>query len=180
MSTKVSALLFFCLIIFSGVAEAKNPENFKVKCATDDSTLELSEHKGKIVVLHFLLKTECPYCLRYTRDYAALAEKDSDVVHVFLKPDSEEEIRKWTAGLDNQGLRDLPKIYRDADAKIADQFKIPDGYKFHGQIVHYPALIILDGKGSERFRYVGKSNSDRMAIKDFEEKLGSIKSGKAK
>lgn len=173
----VSAL---CLMISACAVQADNPENFKVKSATDDSTFELSEHKGKTVVLHFLLKTECPICMRYTHDYAALAEKSSDVVHVFLKPDSEDDIKAWTEGLDKRGLDELPKIYRDVDAKIADEYKIPNGYKFHGQTVHYPALIILNGKGKEQFRYVGKSNSDRLSVKDFEAKLAELKKGSKK
>ena len=170
----------FCLMISACAVQADNPENFKVKSATDDSTFELSEHKGKTVVVHFLLKTECPICMRYTHDYAALAEKSSDVVHVFLKPDSEDDIKAWTEGLDKRGLDELPKIYRDEDAKIADEYKIPNGYKFHGQTVHYPALIILNGKGKEQFRYVGKSNSDRLSVKDFEAKLAELKKGSKK
>lgn len=170
----------FCLMIFACAVQADNPKNFKVKSATDDSTFELSEHKGKTVVMHFLLKTECPICMRYTHDYAALAEKNSDVVHVFLKPDSEEDIKAWTKGLDKRGLDELPRIYRDEDAKIADEYKIPNGYKFHGQTVHYPAMIILDGKGKEQFRYVGKSNSDRLSVDDFEAKLAELKNGNKK
>jgi peroxiredoxin Q/BCP len=177
MKTIVAALLAFNLCVSASVAQTENPTNFKVKSATDDSTFELSEQKGKIVVLHFLLKTECPICMRYTHDYAALAEKSSDVVHVFLKPDSEDDIKAWTEGLDKRGLAELPRIYRDVDAKIAEEYKIPDGYKFHGQTVHYPALIILDGEGKERFRYVGKSNTDRLSIEDFEEKLAESKKG---
>lgn len=63
------------------------------------------------------------------------------------------------------------KVWRDPDAKLADQFKIRNGYKFHGQTVHYPALVALDGKGKELLRHVGKSNSDRMSVKDFTTKL---------
>ncbi len=164
-----------CLMISACAVHADNPENFKVKSATDDSFFELSEHEGKTVVLHFLLKTECPICMRYTHDYAALAERNTNVIHVFLKPDSEDEIKAWTDGLDKRGLAELPKIYRDEDARIADEYKIPSGYKFHGQTVHYPALIILDGDGKERFRYVGKSNADRLSIKDFEAKMAELK-----
>jgi peroxiredoxin Q/BCP len=171
MRIGIVALLASWLMTFAAAVQAENPADFKVKSVLDDSTFELSQHKGRTVVLHFLLKTECPICLRYTHDYAALAEKNSDVVHVFLKPDSEDDIKAWAEGLDKRGLAELPKIYRDEDAKIADQYRIPKGYKFHGQTVHYPALIILDGKGKEQFRYVGKSNSDRLSVKDFEAKL---------
>lgn len=155
------------LLICTLPALALAAGDFTVKSATDDSTFQLSKHSGKVVVLHFLLKTECPFCLKYTHDYSVLAEKNPDVVHVFLKPDSESEIKSWAEKLDKKELKNLPKVYCDPDAKLADEFKIPNGYKFHGQTVHYPALIALDGKGKELFRYVGKSNSDRMAVENF-------------
>ncbi|MBL8816352.1 MAG: redoxin domain-containing protein [Planctomyces sp.] len=180
MKIGITILFVMSLLVSGRALNAENPSNFKVRSATDDSAFELSKHRGKTVVLHFLLKTECPYCLRYTHDYAALAEKNSEVVHVFLKPDSEGDIQKWAESLDRQGLMDLPKIYRDPGAKIAGQFKIPNGYKFHGQSVHYPALIVLDEEGMERFRYVGKSNADRMSVKDFEAKLVELNKERAK
>ena len=163
----VSSLLLTCALTAVAVAA----DDFTVKSATDDSTFQLSKHRGQVVVLHFLLKTECPFCLRYTHDYSVLAEKNPEVVHVFLKPDSEAEIKSWAEKLDKNDLKNLPKVYRDPDAKLADEFKIPNGYKFHGQTVHYPALVALDGKGKELFRYVGKSNSDRMSVGDFTAKL---------
>jgi peroxiredoxin Q/BCP len=159
------------LLTCSHTGLAAATADFTVKSATDDSTFQLSKHSGKVVILHFLLKTECPFCLKYTHEYSVLAEKNPDVVHVFLKPDSESEIKSWSEKLNKNELKDLPKVYRDPDAKLADEFKIPNGYKFHGQTVHYPALIALDGKGEELFRHVGKSNSDRMAVKDFTAKL---------
>ncbi len=67
-----------------------------------------------------------------------------------------------------------PTIYRDAGAKLAKRFGIPDGYQFHGQNVHYPALIVLDGDGKEMFRYVGKNNGDRMPKDEFVKKLESM------
>lgn len=152
-----------------GLAAA--PTDFTVESATDGSSFQLSKNGGKVVILHFLLKTECPYCLKYTHDYSVLAEKSPDVVHVFLKPDSESEIKSWSERLSRSELKALPRIYRDADARLADAFEIPNGYQFHGQTVHYPALIALDGKGKELFRYVGKSNSDRMTVRDFTAKL---------
>lgn len=175
MRVNLSAAIVFCLLVTACAVQADNPQNFKVKSATDDSTFELSSQKGKTVILHFLLKTECPYCMRYTHEYAKLADKNEDVLHVFLKPDTEEEIKAWIKGLDKKGLSELPKIYRDVDANLADKFRIPDGYKFHGQSVHYPALVILDANGKEQFRYVGKSNSDRMSTRDFEAKLAELK-----
>lgn len=166
------------LVAFSLTVRAENPTDFKVASATDDSTFQLSKHRGKVVALHFLLKTECPFCLKYTHEYSVLAENEPGVTHLFLKPDSESEIKVWAGKLTKDDLKDLPKVCRDPDARLADQFKIPNGYKFHGQTVHYPALVVLDGEGRELFRYVGKNNSDRMSVKDFKTKLTAT-NGKA-
>jgi thioredoxin-dependent peroxiredoxin len=155
--------------------QADNSSDFVVPSALDDSEFQLSEHRGKTVVLHFLLKTECPFCLKYTHDYAKLAADTPDVVHLFLKPDSVKEIQEWASHIDKKDLKDLPKIYRDAEAKLASRFKIPDGYKFHGQSVHYPALVAIDGQGKELFRYVGKSNRDRMPPAEFSKRLAMTK-----
>ncbi len=105
--------------------------------------------------------------MRYTRDYALLAAKTPEVVHVFLKPDNIKEIKNWANNLDKADLKDAPRIFQDPNANLAKKYAIPDGYKFHGQSVHFPALIVLDGQGKEVFRYVGKSNSDRLPIADF-------------
>lgn len=138
----------------------------------------LSEAKGQYVALHFLLKTECPFCLRYTHEYASKADKVPGVVHVFLKPDSADATAKWMDKMDKRDLEALPVIYRDEDAKLAKAFGVPDGYAFHGEKVHFPALILLDPKGSEVYRYVGKSNSDRLPFDEFAAKMAEFKAEK--
>lgn len=163
--------VFLTFFIAVSTTRAANPADFTVESALDASKFQLSKNGGKVVVLHFLLKTECPVCLRHTHDYAALAATTPDVLHIFLKPDSDAEIKAWAGKISKDDLRDTPVIYRDPNAKLAKQFGIPDGYKFHGQTVHFPALIALDGNGQELFRYVGRSNSDRMSIADFTAKL---------
>lgn len=169
-----TSILFICLTIaltLGGVAE--NPADFTLPSVSEGKAFRLSEHRGKVVVLHFLLKTECPVCLRYTHTYAAAAAKadGQDFINVFVKPDSEAEIQKWAGKISQDGLLNAPVIYRDADAALAKAFGIPDGYRFHGQTVHYPALVALGIDGKEAFRYVGKSNTDRMAVSDFIAKL---------
>jgi len=62
-------------------------------------------------------------------------------------------------------------IYQDLNAKLADQFNIPNGYQFHGQVVHYPALILLNKNGEEVFRYIGKNNSDRFSFDQLKAKI---------
>jgi len=171
---------FLILSLITAVVHAANPTDFTVESPTHDTTFTLSEQKDKLIVLHFLLKTECPYCIKYTNDYAKMARKTPDVLHLFLKPDSADEIKVWTGKLNTDDLNSLPVIYRDPDARLAKEFDIPDGYKFHGQTVHYPALVLLDSSGKELFRYVGKSNSDRMKPDDFMAKLKVVKQKKAK
>lgn len=159
---------------------AQSVENFTLDAIVEDSKakvdskFELKDHKGKTVVLHFLLKTECPFCLKYTNQYAQLAATTPDVVHLFIKPDSEKDILSWVKKLAKvEGIKP-PTIYRDAGAKLAKRFGIPDGYQFHGQNVHYPAMVVLDGDGKEMFRYVGKNNSDRMPKDEFVKKVESM------
>lgn len=149
-----------------------NPENFTVHSVTGTNTFTLAAAKGKFVALHFLLKTECPYCIRHTHEYAKKAAVNSNVIHVFLKPDTKAEIKAWAAKLGGDAIK-LP-IYRDADATLAKAYNIPDGYKFHGQAVHFPALVLLNGEGKEVFRYIGKSNADRLDYEKFAVKLKEL------
>jgi peroxiredoxin Q/BCP len=164
---------FASVVLIAPVLMAQNtpPKDFTVESPTHKESFTLSEAKGKTVVLHFLLKTECPLCLRYTQTYAKQSKDRSDVVHVFLKPDSVAEIKKWASHLDAKSLKKSPVIYRDADAKLAKAYGIPDGYAFHGESVHYPATVVLNEQGEELFRYVGKSNADRLSYEDFEKRL---------
>ena len=97
---------------------------------------------------------------------------DSRVVHLFLKPDTDAEIKAWASKLGEDSLK--VAIYRDPDAALAKAYSIPDGYKFHGQTVHYPALVLLDASGKEVFRYVGKSNGDRLDCEKFSAKLKDL------
>lgn len=150
------------------------PADFKVEAPADGTVFQLSNAKGKYVALHFLLKTECPICLRYTRTLAQQAAMLPDVVQVFLKPDSADDIKAWTAHLGEDAGKSVV-IYRDADAKLAREYAIPDGYKFHGQTVHYPALVLLDPAGKEVFRYVGKDNSDRFGFDQLKAKIAELK-----
>ena len=155
--------------------QAGNPEDFTLESPTHRTEFSLSAAKGKHVALHFLLKTECPFCLKHTHDFAALGAATPDVMHVFIKPDSATEIKTWSEHLSQEGLKELPVIYRDADARLAKAFGIPHGYQFHGQVVHYPALVLLGPDGKEVFRHIGKSNADRLSTADFTRQLAQVK-----
>ena len=155
------------------------PTEFTVESPVDGKVFKLSDAKGKYVALHFLLKTECPFCLRHTRDYARQAASMADVTHVFLKPDGTEEIKSWSTKANKGDEFADVTIYRDPDARLAKEFGIPDGYQFHGQTMHFPALILLNPSRKEVFRYVGKNNTDRFSVQQFAAKLAELKENPA-
>jgi peroxiredoxin Q/BCP len=153
---------------------AQEIKDFTLKSATNNVTFTLSKSKGKLIVLHFLLKTECPYCIKHTNEYFEKASTLPNVLQVFIKPDDEKEIKVWADKLKGNSDLEYP-IYQDPEGKLADRFKIPSGYAFHRQIVHYPALILLNEKGEEIFRYVGKNNTDRFSFEDLKNKIQELK-----
>ncbi len=165
--------LLILLLCLSTPLMAQMPSNINLQSATDNSTFNLSKEKGKFVALHFLLKTECPYCIRHTQDYFKKAATLKNVLQIFIKPDTELEIRGWSGKLAAADLKNFP-IYRDPDAKLAKQLGITDGYKFHNQIVHYPATILIDPDGKEVYRYVGKNNSDRLSFDQLVLKVNEL------
>ena len=167
--------LSLAAVLVGLTACAAPPADFTVESPLDGAKFHLAEAQGKYVALHFLLKTECPFCLRHTRDYTKRAGSAPEVVQVFLKPDSAEEIKQWAADLGEETTAQHPPIYRDPDASLAKAFAIPDGYQFHGQVVHFPALVLLDPAGREVFRYVGKSNTDRLSFDQLTAKVAELK-----
>jgi peroxiredoxin Q/BCP len=165
--------LILLTVLFGLTAQAQKIENFKLSSVTDKSTFTLKKAKGKYVVLHFLLKTECPYCIRHTNEYFEKSGSLPNVIQVFIKPDNEQEIKEWAKKIKSNNSNLYP-IYQDRNAQLADRLNIPSGYQFHGQIVHYPALIIINKKGEEVFRYVGKNNSDRFSFDKLKMKLEEL------
>lgn len=168
-----AAFVTFLAVSFVSLSRAEPPADFSLRSATSDSGFHLKEAQGKYVVLHFLLKTECPVCLRYTQDYAARSATLPNVMQVFVKPDTDKEIEAWSKKLTAEEAKELP-IYRDPDAKLAKAFGIPDGYAFHGEVVHYPATVLLGPDGKEVFRYVGKNNRDRLSFDQLAAKLKEL------
>ncbi len=173
----IKQLFFTGLLLFAqmiSLAQSTNPTDFTLYSASDSSKFVLSANKGKYVVLHFLLKTECPYCMRHTLDYAINADSLPDVVQVFIKPDAKEDLDKWTAKVPDKALEKFA-IYHDPNAALAKKFKIKGGYDFHNETIYYPALIILDPAGKEVFRYIGTSNSDRYSFAQLQAKMKELK-----
>ena len=164
----------------AGASLVRDPDGHAIRLVADDDhpapavpDFELPPPNGKFTAIHFLLMTECPYCMRLTRDYTARAKELPEVQQFFLKPDSAAEILKWSAHLGGDAS-DRPVIHRDPDARWAKHFRIPGGYKFHGQTVHYPALVLLDPDGKEVFRYIGKNNTDRLPFDRFAAKVKGL------
>lgn len=170
-------LLTSLALLFSPLVEAA-PAEFTVESPVDGRKFSLAEARGKYVALHFLLKTECPVCLRHTRDFAKRTAELPEVVQIFLKPDSADEIKRWVGHLGGDALNQIT-IYRDPDAALAKTFGIPDGYKFHGEVVHFPALVLLDPEGREVFRHVGKNNTDRFDFDQLTAKVAELKKSPA-
>ncbi len=171
-------------LVLNTYAQENTRTEFVVHGVDQDAVFKLSDAKGKYVALHFLLKTACPYCMAHTITYARRAEELPDVIQVFLKPDTDEEIKNWRMSLDkkNNAVEEialkLPVIYRDPEAELAKVFEIPFGYQFHGQEVHYPALVLIGPDGKEVFRYVGEKNSDRFEFDELIKKLTELKESK--
>lgn len=166
-----SLLLFLFALPILLLSQGQAPVNFNLPSGTDTSQFNSQDAKGKYIVLHFLLKTECPYCLKHTTEYLQEAPLFPDVIHLFIKPDKEYLIKEWAQKIPQQ--TDVP-IYRDINAALAKKLNIPFGYAFHGQTVHYPALIILNKEGVEVFRYIGEDNTDRYTFSRFAKKMRTL------
>lgn len=150
--------------------------DFTVQQVNGFDAFTLSDARGEWVTLHFLLKTECPICLRTTRTYAERADEALGMRQIFLKPDDPDDTTGWLSKY-RPGEKGVPAVYRDENAQLAERFGIPDGYAFHGETVHYPALIIIDPLGREVFRKVGTSTIDRMDFDDYLAKLDELQRG---
>ncbi len=103
-------------------------------------------------------------------------------VAIAVLGDEDEAIAQWKTSYLDKFLSEttsgaVPVIYSDQDARLAETFGIPDGYEFHDEVVHYPALIIIDPEGNEVFRYVGESNRDRITFDQFTATIADLKAG---
>ena len=71
-TAKLKVLIALMLVSLAIQASHANPNDFTVQSVTSTNVFKLSEAKGKLVALHFLLKTECPCCIRHTHDSPAI------------------------------------------------------------------------------------------------------------
>ncbi len=163
-----AALVASVLYAGTGAALAAEADIRDFSLSFAGRTFRLSEHRGEFVAVHFLLKTECPMCGKFVREIVRNGPSVAGVRHIFLKPDAESDVNAFREKLGEAGKQ--VALFRDADAALAKELKIPDGYEFHGERVHYPATVLFGPDGREVFRYVGQNNTDRLPF----DKLASI------
>lgn len=181
-SIRTAAIAAFSAVAIAGLAFAAKGDpvaDFTLNAVGGGEPFTLSKARGKYVALHFLLKTECPVCLRYTHETFTGGKAEADLVQVYIKPDAEAEIAGWMAKVPKDQAGEVPTIHRDPDATLAKAMGIPDGYQFHGQVVHYPALVVIDPDGKELFRYVGKANTDRFSWEKLKQGLAADRARRA-
>ena len=77
-------VIVFAIFTLSISTNGQNPIDFELKSVTNQKVFNLSKVKGNFVALHFLLKTECPYCLRHTHEYFINSDSLPNVVQVFI------------------------------------------------------------------------------------------------
>ena len=71
-----ASLILLCIAATPTTAPA--PKDFTLEAVAPP--FKLSHAKGNFVALHFLLKTECPYCLKHVHTYAMRARELADVM----------------------------------------------------------------------------------------------------
>ncbi|MBI5834737.1 MAG: redoxin domain-containing protein [Armatimonadetes bacterium] len=149
-------------------AQAANPVDFTLPAAVGGPPFVLGHQRGRVVVLHWLLRGDVTEDRNEIRDYLALAKTMPGVAHVFLKADSGDVLNDWANRLSAVASR---LVFRDADYAVAKQFGLVDDYRYRGQTSVHPAIIALDSAGEEMFRYEARDAADRLPIKEFRARL---------
>ncbi len=162
------------IALFQMSAKKVNPVDFTLQSATDTSKFVLSQHKGKYVVLHFLIAKDDMHCTLQTGEYAFKCDQLPNVVQVFIKPNNKDAISKWVNNVPDMVLKKF-QIYMDPDATLAKKFSVKSGLVFNGESMPYPTTIVLDGSGKEVYRYTGATNFDRLSFDKLAEKINELK-----
>lgn len=135
---------------------------------TDHHTFSIADAKGKYLALHFLTKTDTAECTAFVREFLRQGASVAGVMHVFIKPDSEGEVKAWAA----QFKDDAATIFLDPDSALAKDLKVPDGLSIGGTTSIYPVSIVFDPARQELFRHEGKAHHDHITFEAFKGKLG--------
>ena len=158
---------------------SETPRQYRLFAMDGSGEVTIQELKGQYTALHFLLKTECLFCLMHTRTYALQGEMYPEVRHLFIKPDEEAAIERWTESLLDEasgappGL-EVPAIYRDPHGSVARHLRITHGYEYHGELMRFPAFVLIDPDGTEVYRYIGQNTGDRFGFERFANLMQAI------
>lgn len=139
----------------------------------DHHTFALADAKGKYLALHFLTKSDTAAdtaeCAKFVQDVLRSAPTVAGVMHVFIKPGSEGEVKAWAA----QFNEDAARVFLDPDGALAKDLKVPDGLSINGTTSTYPTTIVFDTSGKELFRHEGRSAHDHIAFDALKRQLES-------
>lgn len=134
-----------------------------LSAATDSHPFMIADAKGHYLALHFLTKTDTTECTAFVREYLRAAPGVAGVMHVFIKPDEQSEVKVWSMQFKN----DAAAIFVDKDSALANDLKVPGGLAIASTTSNFPATIVFDREGRELFRHVGKSHDDHMLFTEF-------------
>lgn len=148
---------------------AETPTTFTVGDA--GRRFDSATARGGYLAVHFLLNDECPYCGRLVREYTDKGPTLAGVRHIFVQHVGEAAFAETLAAAPDPST----PLYRDVGGALAERFKIDGGYAFHGMMMTYPALVLLDPAGREVFRQIGKDNADRVPFATLVEKVESLR-----
>lgn len=149
------------------LAQQTSAPTRSLSAITDHHTFSIADAKGKYLALHFLTKTDTPECTAFVRDTLRAAPTVAGVLHIFIKPDSEGEVKNWAAQFND----DASAIFLDPDSALAKDLKVPDGLSINGTSSTYPATIVFSPAGTELFRYEGKAHHDHITFEAFTRQL---------
>lgn len=151
----------------SAFAQQPTAPALTLTAITDHHTFSLADGKGKFLALHFLTKTDTPECTNFVHDFLRAAPTVAGVTHVFIKPDSEGEVKAWSAQFND----DARSIFLDPNSALAQDLKVPTGLTINGTSSTFPATIVFDIAGKELFRYEGTAHHDHLTFDAFKRQL---------
>lgn len=174
------SMLFFAVCAPLALAQSPMPEDTRTSANQAPVAFRVGDPgrqfdsesvRGRFLAIHFLLPTDCPYCVREIREYVERAPTLAGVRHIYVNAHTPEGFAEWIKTV--PGAESLP-IYRDENAQLSMKFNIPGGYNFHNAVMNYPALVLLDPRGREVFRHVGKKNTERLPFAAFAAKVAEL------
>ncbi len=130
--------------------------------AEGGNTWRLASHKGEDVVLLTFYRAyggyQCPHCMKQAKRLGAAAEqlRGAGAQAVSVYPGTSEQLREFINKVTGKQIPDNPMVL-DTDREAAAAYGV---LKADGKGVR-PATFVIDREGMIRWKYVGKSASDR-------------------